>query len=269
MRCFRFMLLIIIPLGLLVGIYFYVQSKKPSTSYQSRLVSTTVPTQNSLQVADIENISPVIKPSSPISERSETNTTQLMINHDVPFTSQAPTADWDDDRQQDGCEEASAVMAMEWVRGEHLNKEEHLKEILALSDYEQTTYGEYRDITLADITEWVFKDYFKYNNIEHQKNINAQDIINALYAGHIVLVPMNGQKLGNPYFTSPGPERHMILIRGYDPATDEFITNDPGTKRGENYRYKSQVIMDAILVYPTGYHVPADETRKEIIVVKK
>jgi hypothetical protein len=80
---------------------------------------------------------------------------------------------------------------------------------------------------------------------------------------------MNGQKLGNPYFSGAGPERHMLLVRGYDPIKKQFITNDPGTKRGENYRYSESTIMNSILVYPTGYHEPTDESLKGMIVVKK
>ena len=100
-------------------------------------------------------------------------------------------------------------------------------------------------------------------------NITPTTIISALRDGGVVLVPMNGQKLRNPYFTAPGPERHMLLIRGYDPSTKEFITNDPGTKRGENYRYSEATIIDAILVYPTGHHEPANEDLKGMIIVKK
>jgi len=191
------------------------------------------------------------------------------INQNVPFTSQAPTGQWEDERQQDGCEEASALMAMYWVQGKSLSSQEALTKILAISDYEQKTYGEYRDISLPDVRDWIFKDYFKNNNVEIQMHIKDTDIIKQLIAGNIILLPMNGQKLHNPYFTSPGPERHMIVIRGYDPETDEFITNDPGTKRGEGFRYSVNTIMNAILVYPTGYHLPADENIKSMLVIKK
>jgi len=37
----------------------------------------------------------------------------------------------------------------------------------------------------------------------------------------------------------------MIVIRGFDPATKEFITNDPGTKRGEFYRYDIDLLEKA------------------------
>src|SRR3989338_7629179 len=40
---------------------------------------------------------------------------------EVPFTSQAPRGNWKDPRQQAGCEEASVLMAMRWVRGKSLS----------------------------------------------------------------------------------------------------------------------------------------------------
>lgn len=192
------------------------------------------------------------------------------INLNVPFTSQAPTGEWDDERQQDGCEEASALMAMRWVQGKtSISATDARKEIVAISDYEQKTYGEFRDVSLADMKKWIFNDYFKYQNVEVKMNITAADIIAELSAGNVVLLPMNGQKLGNPNFTAPGPERHFIVVKGYDPAKKQFITNDPGTKRGQNYRYSEATIMNAILAYPSGHHEPVSGQPTGMLIVKK
>ena len=188
----------------------------------------------------------------------------------VPFTSQAPLAQWSDERQQDGCEEAAALMAMAWVKGEkNLTPQEWRRRIIALSDWEQKKYGEYRDISVADIVTWIFKDYFSDDKVEVKAVKSAADIRQELEKGNIVLVPMNGRALKNPYFTAPGPERHMILIKGYDYQKKQFITNDPGTRRGENYRYPEKVLFNAIRVYKTGYHLPFGPLKKEMIVVEK
>lgn len=209
------------------------------------------------------------KKDPPISEPATGQTPLTFVNHAVPFTSQAPTGQWEDQRQQDGCEEASALMAMAWAKGEQLSSQKALEEILAISDYEQATYGEYRDVSLRDVENWIFKDYFKYNKVKLVEHITANNLIKALQDGGVVLLPLNGQKLGNPNFSPPGPERHMLLVRGYDPKTQEFITNDPGTRKGSGYRYSVRTIMDAILVYPTGYHEPADASLKNMLVVTK
>jgi len=192
------------------------------------------------------------------------------IDQAVPFTSQAPLAEWRDQRQQDGCEEAVAAMAMAWVGKEkNITKENWRLRILILSNFEYKKYGEYRDVSLRDIVAWLFKDYFNYQKVSVKPVKDASDIIKELEAGHLVLLPMDGQKLKNPYFSPPGPERHMILVRGYDYAKDQFITNDPGTRRGAAYRYSSTTIFQAIRAYQTGYHQPIKEVVKEMIVVEK
>lgn len=193
----------------------------------------------------------------------------VFIDQTVPFTSQAPTGDWEDQRQQDGCEEASALMAVYWARGERLDSNVALREILAISDYEQEKYGEYRDIAVDDVVKWIFKDYFKHDKALVKRDATIDDIIAELQKGNIILMPADGQKLGNPYFTAPGPERHMLVIRGYDPVAKEFITNDPGTRRGKAYRYNEYTLYNAIMAYSTGYHVPVIGMPKHIIVVSK
>lgn len=191
------------------------------------------------------------------------------IDHLVPFTPQAPLGEWSDPRQQDGCEEASALMAMAWVRGESLTLSQAKDKIIKIADYQQTKYGEHRDVSLNDILERIFKDYFSYNKVSLKNITGKEGIIEELAKEKVVLVPLNGQKLGNPYFSPPGPLRHMLVIRGYDKTTDEFITNDPGTRRGEGYRYKTAVIMEAITVYPTGYKEPIVDFSKKILAVEK
>ena len=193
----------------------------------------------------------------------------------VPFTAQAPLANWKDERQEDGCEEATSLMAMAWVKGEGIKAKEKIskaaweKKIITLSDFEKNKYGEYRDVTLSDMVTWIFKDYFKYNKVSVQPLISAHDILTELEKGRLVLVPMNGQKLNNPNFTALGPTTHMLLIKGYDYKTKEFITNDPGTRQGENYRYLENIIFKAIRVYPTGKHGKIKEIKKEMLVVEK
>lgn len=187
----------------------------------------------------------------------------------VPFTAQAPAGDWKDQRQQDGCEEASALMAVRWAKGKPLAKDEALQAILGSSDYTLKKYGEYRDITAADTVEWIIKDYFGYPNAALKKDITVDDIIAELNRGNLILTPMDGQMLHNPNFTPPGPPRHMLLIRGYDPKRQVFITNDPGTRKGEGYEYSAKVLFEAIRDYPTGYHEPISKIEKNMIVVWK
>ena len=62
---------------------------------------------------------------------------------------------------------------------------------------------------------------------------------------------------------------HMLLVIGYDPNTDEFITNENGTRHGKSYRYKTSVFEDALQDYPTGFHLPIERIEKNMIVIGK
>ncbi|MDA2936395.1 C39 family peptidase [Patescibacteria group bacterium AH-259-L05] len=187
---------------------------------------------------------------------------------DVPFTSQAPRAQWNDPIFQNGCEETSILMAMSWVRGaSSLPVEEAEKEIRAISSLAQEMYGHFHDISASDTAQLV-RDYFNYSNIEARLDISAEDIKEELVKGNVVIVPVNGQKLNNPYYTPPGPLEHMLVVIGHNPETNEFITNDPGTRRGEKFRYPEDILEAALQDYPTGYHEPINEVNKTMIVIK-
>lgn len=187
----------------------------------------------------------------------------------VPFTSQAPYGKWSDLRQEDGCEEASALMAIKWAKNETLTKEVALKGILGSSDYTLKKYKEYRDISVTDTVNWIIKDYFKYPKAIVKKDITLKEIIAEINKGNILIVPVNGQKIHNPYYTAPGPINHMIVIRGYDENKKMFITNDPGTRRGELYKYNEQILYKAIRTYPTGSHELNKGNKKDAIIIWK
>ena len=187
---------------------------------------------------------------------------------DVPFTPQAPFGNWEDVRQDNGCEEACLLMAMAWVNDKKITPEEALKEILAMVDFQLENYGHFHDTSAQD-TFKLLKEYFKYENAFIQFDIGAKDIKNQLAGGNLVIVPIDGSKVNNPFYTPPGPDQHKILIRGYEDATGEFISNDPGTSRGEGYRYKYEILESALMDYKSGFHEIIDEIKTAMIVVKK
>ena len=228
-----------------------------------------VPGIKIIEVAGAEEVIE-LKLTSRLPENKEVERVELTNGVlDVPFTSQAPYGEWDNPIYQDGCEEAASLMAIYWAQGQNISKLEANKELIAMANWQTENYGEFRDTSVDDTMERIIKGYFDYQNILVKKNINLDNIISGLEKGNLIIVPTNGRTLGNPYYTLPGPERHNLVIRGYDRETDEFITNDPGTKRGEGYRYKSSVLFEAIRDYPTGYHLAITEAGKNMIVVKK
>jgi hypothetical protein len=206
--------------------------------------------------------------SAPALVAAATTSPAITILLKVPFTAQAPYGNWSDQRLEDGCEEATALMAVKWARGEQtLAKKDANKAILTISDYTLKKYGEYRDVSAADTVAWIYKDYFNYQKVALKKGVSRADIIAELKRGNLIIAPMNGRALKNPYYTAPGPEHHMLVIRGYDEAKDQFITNDAGTRRGELYRYDTKLLFAAIRDYPTGYHKNFPKIQKNIIVV--
>ena len=188
---------------------------------------------------------------------------------DVPFLAQAPFGQWSDAVYQNACEEASILMADLWVRGvKSISPQEATQDIKDLTDFEDKIFNTFYDLSTADTAE-LMKEYYNYDNVEVKTDITADDIIQELLNGNIVIVPMNGQELNNPYYTQPGPLEHKILVKGYDFKTDEFITNDCGTRHGESYRYPKDVFFNAIREYPTGYKEPIVGVTKVMMVIKK
>lgn len=239
-------------LGLVIlGSFFILQYKSPSLDNKDTI----------LEITDIN------EPLVPISNSPEQETFPKKVLYEVPFTAQAVFGNWDDIRQSNGCEEASALMAMRWVDGKPLPLTEAESEIIAMSDFELKKYGYFHDTSAKDTVERIFKDYFKYNGVFVRYNIGTNDIKLELSRGNLVIVPLDGRKLGNPYYTQPGPPVHMLVIRGYDDITGEFITNDPGTKRGEAYRYSYRTLENAIADYTSGYKNPGSRTKTAMIVV--
>jgi len=191
------------------------------------------------------------------------------VMHNVPFTPQAPFADWGDSRQQNACEESSVLMALRWASGIELDSAEALKEILAIVEYERDEYGHFHDSSAQDTYERIVQGYFKYEAAELRYGIAVADIKKELVGGNLVIVPVDGTVLKNPFFTPPGPTEHMIVVTGYDDDTEEFITNDPGTRRGESFRYKYDILQQALRDYSSGYHEIIQESQTAMIVIKK
>ncbi|OGC46748.1 MAG: hypothetical protein A3A94_01915 [Candidatus Portnoybacteria bacterium RIFCSPLOWO2_01_FULL_43_11] len=274
---FRFYKIFLILFSVFVGgmiiifILFPDKFNNPQLEIQNTDKFSEIENQYQPLVSDIMSETEAIEnPILPITEEKENLPDNPPIQNillEVPFTSQAPSGNWQDIIFQNACEEASILMAMSWVRGETLTKEEAEKEIKAISDFELKTYGDFHDRSAAD-TAQLIRDYFDYDNIEVMENISASDIKTELTEGNLVIVPVNGQKMNNPFYTPPGPIEHMLVIIGYDTQTKEFITNDSGTKRGEKYRYSESILEAALKDYKTGFHEPLEEIKKVMIVVK-
>lgn len=186
----------------------------------------------------------------------------------VPFTVQAPYGEWSDPIFQDACEEASVVMAGAWVNGTKLTQESAKNAIETLAALQKKKFGHSVDTSIQD-TAWLFQEFSAEGSATVEKEVTIDRMKEVLAEGNIVIVPTDGRALKNPNFTQPGPPRHMLVVTGYDDTTKEFVVNDPGTRKGEGYRYAQTVLFDAILDYPTGKHAPVTSTDKVMIVVRQ
>ena len=213
--------------------------------------------------SDLEKI-----PDAIVGESGGGEINPITVQLDVPFTSQAPNGNWSDPMYEDGCEEASIIMAWHWATGGTLTANEAAAGIIDISRYELNLDGEYRDRSIED-TAALMRGYYDYGQVKARVNITPRDIIDELMNGNLVIIAVNGQNLGNPHYTPPGPMNHMLVVTGYDAATDEFVTNDAGTSFGQGYRYPQATVAASLRDYPTGYHGAFPDKHTAMIVVGK
>lgn len=191
------------------------------------------------------------------------------VRQNVPFTSQAPSGRWSDPRQQDGCEEASVLMAVAWARGTSLTKEGAEASIIAMSDWEKEQFGFFMDTSIDDTAAYLLRDYLKFTNYTVRKNISTEDIKESLRNGHIAIVAASGKILKHPNFTGGGPVRHMVVVIGWDESTKTFITHEPGTQSGAFWPYTESVMAASLLDYPSGDHAPLAPMPTAMIEIRK
>ncbi len=180
-----------------------------------------------------------------LDEPSETEELPLQFNLAVPFTSQAPGGDWSEPYQE-ACEEASLYMVHRYYEGDPSGSIDPATAdagIWEVVNFENALFGFYKDTT-ASQTAVLVEQMWGYERVDVLEDPTVDEIKAHVAAGRPVIVPAAGRQLGNPFFTPPGPFYHMLVIKGY--TEDTFITNDPGTRRGENYSYDFDVLMNAI-----------------------
>ncbi len=262
-------LLCIILLGAGLFLYFRISARQVSETASTEN-NPAAPLSEPPSVAQIPVVKPTLVPEPTTQPNLPTKTTATNI---APFTTQAPGAKWGNPIFQDGCEEASVLMAIDWVRGtKSISVTGATDGITALATFETKRFGYHQDIELSEIIT-IFHEHLGYDGVAIQNDITIDSLKQELANGNILLVPTFGGALGNPNFTPPGPVTHMLVLTGYDSKTKQFIVNDPGTRHGENYRYDEQLLFDTIWAYPPGKMHPPIPTKadrkKSTIVVRR
>ncbi len=181
----------------------------------------------------------------------------------VPFTPQAPTANWDE-LHNEACEEASAIMAYAYYNDITSLPATYVEtKINELTQWQTDNYGYYLSINNQEVVR-MLKEVFSLD----AKLVDTSELTikQALADNKLVIVPANGRLLKNPNFKQPGPIYHMLVITGFNEKG--FITNDPGTRRGKDYFYTYKTLYESNGNWSHSDNA-VDLTDKQIIIVSK
>lgn len=161
----------------------------------------------------------------------------------VPFTAQAPFSNWDQP-WGDACEETSIVMVAAYYAGDStLTPTEAHDRILETFTAKEAAFGASYDEN-ADRIVQLIHDFFPFEARVVEDPTEAE-LKAEIDAGRPVILPLHGPILQNPYFRRHA-DYHVIVLSGYDDETKEFITQEPGTRHGLDFRYSYATILTAL-----------------------
>ncbi len=176
--------------------------------------------------------------------------TRDQINLNVPFTSQAPTANWAEPFQN-ACEEASLMMVYYYYQNKKMpDKSAVEKIIIDMVDWQINNWGSHPELPISKEADLALAMYNQKTEIV--SDLTVAKIKSLLDQGKPVIVPADGKKLNNPNFRNGGPAYHVLVIKGY--TGDKFITNDPGTRLGADFIYTQDNLMYSIADWDEAKH---------------
>lgn len=247
--------LVVLGVALAALLVFYVKEYRTADPKQGKY-QPVEETKNSITAKSTEPVVEETETPDPTPVPTTLPSKKLLP---VPFQSQAPFADWSEP-YENGCEEASIIMVKRYLEGQSLSKQEMKDEIDRSVAWQIENWGSHHDLNAASTLK-LAEEYFSPKG-ELIKNIQVDQIRSQIAAGNPLIIPTAGRKLGNPNFRGAGPEYHMLVAKGYNDDQGIFITNDPGTRLGESYTYKYNVLMNAI----SG---PNENMEKTVLVLSK
>lgn len=240
---------LVVSLGLFSGAgwFAFERSKEPAfvelpVEQPYEAASTTLPANEPALQEPVSPPSPAVLPLVP--PPTPGGALAGEVNLAIPFTSQAPHANWDEFHQE-FCEEASLLMAASYIRGEAIvGPEDADQKMFAIKAFEEVRFGYWKDTT-AEETAVILREHYGIAQVSVVYDPTIAQIRETVAQGKAVVLPAAGRQLGNPYFTQPGPLYHMLVVKGYT-KDGRFITNDPGTRRGADYLYDANILWNAI-----------------------
>jgi len=163
---------------------------------------------------------------------------------EVDFICQAPLQTEENWKlHEESCEEAALLMAYLYETDQHMTKEEANQEILKMIAWQKENFGGHFDLYADQMNDFAVR-YLGINeqSVQIIYEASIEDLKEQVSLGHPVIVPITGEILENPYYPYPG--YHMLIVTGY--TEDRIITNDNGTRRGEDFSYDIEVFEAAM-----------------------
>ncbi len=164
---------------------------------------------------------------------------------DVPYICQNPFRNeggWD--FHDESCEEAALLQSYLFLSGETVTAEQADQIFRDMINWqeEKENFGEHKDLYGKDMKRFI-EGYYDLSSeqVVHLFDLNKKIIQKVIHTGYPIIVPIKGELLKNPFYPHPG--YHMLTVIGY--SEDVVITNDVGTKRGEQYPYEWERFLSA------------------------
>lgn len=227
-------------------------------------ISATQPVATATATGGKKTVAPAVPAITPATAPKQTAQIPDKFSLNILFAQQAPFGNWDAVHEET-CEEASMIMIDRYLKHQPLNEQIMEEELQKLLQWEQE-HGYKLDLTAQETVD-VLQEYFGVT-ARLSKNVTIDQIKYELSQNKPIIIPAAGRALGNPNFKYPGPIYHMLVIKGYD--NSKFITNDPGTRKGNNYVYPSDRLINAIHDWNpalAGKMTEADMLKGEKVIV--
>ena len=248
-------------LFLLGGLAYYVFEDSAPANYLSIFSREPAAETSSQTVAgngengSMEETENQAEPTAALNSEMKIEALESLPNkviNPAPFVPQAPYQVWDD-LHEEACEEAAIITARAYLDGQKsVSKEEADQEIRKLVAFQEEHFNGHHDLSVAKMLELI-QGYYGQDLARHfetKTNYTETDLKKYLAEGAVIIVPAAGRVLENPNFKQPGPLYHALVIIGYDEKKQQFITSDPGTRKGEEFRYSYSNLMESIHDFP-------------------